>query len=132
MRIKLPNRSHKLAPAYSEPRRLTKANETTVWLDNGERWSLRCCILHRSSLRSTEQSSGIITSEPSTPEAVSLADNSDPASDSDETQGPLFTFRLPTVPSVRPPAHQGHGLVQGPRRSARVPKQRDLGPVIAH
>ena len=130
--IKLPNRSHKLAPVYSEPQRVTKANETTVWPDNGQRWSLRRCILHRSSWRSTEQSSGIITSEPSTPEAVSSADNSDPASDSDETQGLLFTFRLSTVPSVQPRAHQGHGLVQGPRRSARVPKQRDLGPVIAY
>ena len=126
VRIKLPNRSHKLAPVYSEPRRVTKANETTVWLDNGQRWSLRRCLLHRSSLRSTEQSPGTMTSSPSTPEVASSTHDSD----SDETQGPVFTFPLPTVPSVRPRTLQGQ--VQGPRRSARIAKQRDLGPVITH
>ena len=131
VRIKLPNRSHKLAPVYSEPRRVTKANETTVWLDNGQRWNLRRCLLHRSSLRSTEQSTRSMASAPSAPDAVSST-SSDSASDYDKTQGPLFTFPLPSVPSVRPPGQQRQGLIQGPRRSTRVPKQRDFGPVISH
>jgi hypothetical protein len=122
VRIKLPTRSHKLAPTYSEPRRVSKANETTVWLENGQRWSLRRCLLHRSSLRATEQSTAPMTSSS---DAASSIDDSDPAADADESQGPVFTFRLPTSP-------QAQGQVQEPRRSARVRKQRDFGPVVSH
>jgi len=32
----IPVRSHKLSPDYSEPLRVRKANETTVWLENGQ------------------------------------------------------------------------------------------------
>jgi len=45
-----------------------------------------------------------MTSSPSTPEVASSTDDSD----SGETQGPVFTFRLPTVPSVRPQTLQRH------------------------
>jgi transposase InsO family protein len=46
VRIKLPRSEHKLAPSFSEPREVKRANGRTVWLKNGQRWSVRRCILH--------------------------------------------------------------------------------------
>ena len=46
VRIRLPTRSHKLSPTYSEPRQVLKASGHTVWLSNGQRWNVRRCILH--------------------------------------------------------------------------------------
>ena len=37
VRVRIPVRPHKLSPDYSEPLRVRKANETTVWLENGQR-----------------------------------------------------------------------------------------------
>ena len=41
VRIKVPNRAHKLAPVYSDPVRVTKVAGNTVWLANGQRWIAR-------------------------------------------------------------------------------------------
>ena len=131
VQMKLSNRSHKLAPVYSEPRRKTKANENTVWLDNGQRWSLRRCLLHHSSLRSTVVAfNGTI---------IWTHDVSIIYSWSCQFDGwfrPRFwfwrdsrtiihtSFAHGTV-STTMNIEQGHSLVQGPRRSAHVPRQQD-------
>jgi transposase InsO family protein len=46
VRILLPKKDHKLAPSFSEPREVQRANRRTVWLTNGQRWSVRRCVLH--------------------------------------------------------------------------------------
>ena len=46
VRIRLPTKSHKLSPTFSEPRQVLKTSRHTVWLSNGQRWNARRCILH--------------------------------------------------------------------------------------
>ena len=48
VRIRLPTRSHKLSPTYSEPCQVLKASGHTVWLSNGQRWNVRRCMFHAS------------------------------------------------------------------------------------
>lgn len=106
VRIKLPIVSHKLAPRYSEPRAVVKAAGNTVWLQNGQRWNVRRCLLHRSTLK--QPASGMTSSvKPSMP-ASSSEDEEDP---------------IPVI--MRVPQQQV-------RRSQRVCRPRDFGPVISH
>jgi len=64
----------------------------------GQRSTLESATLSDTTfvVRSSEPLPGTMTSSPSTPEVASSTDDSD----SGETQEPVFTFRLPTVPSV--------------------------------
>jgi len=102
VRIRIPVRSHKLSPDYSEPLRVRKANETTVWLENGQRWSRRRCIKHQPAMRQPVPAQSPVQPHPTDVEA------------DDDDEGPVITF----------PANRM------PRRSSRQHRQRDLGPVI--
>ena len=117
VRIKVPNRAHKLAPVYSDPMLVTKVVGNTVWLENGQRWNVRRCLPCRSSLRQGSTSTASVTSS-NTPSP--LADTEIP-----DVQGAMFAFRLPTPP--RPAA-----VAAELRRSGRTRRPRDLGPVISH
>jgi hypothetical protein len=51
VRIRLPKRGHKLAPVYSEPHEVAKVSGNCVVLRYGQRWNLRRCLRHRTSMR---------------------------------------------------------------------------------
>ncbi len=111
VRIRLPVVPHKLAPRYSEPRAVVKAAGNTVWLQNGQRWNLRRCLLHRSVLKQ------------STPATTSSVEPPDHASSSSDEDSPMpVCLRVP----------QQQQQPQQARRSQRMRRPRDFGPVIAH
>ena len=124
VRIKVPNRAHKLAPVYSDPMRVTKVVGNTVWLENGQRWNVRRCLPHRSSLRRGSTPPTPMTSPTASP---TLADTED--TDNLDEQGATFVFRLPTT--QRPAAAEA-AVATEPRRSGRTRRPRDFGPVISH
>ena len=136
VRIKVPNRAHKLAPVYSDPVRVTKVIGNTVWLENGQRWNVRRCLPCRSSLRRESLSPTTLTSS-TTPSP--LVDTDKDLGTTDE-QGAMFVFRLPTPPgpptaATRNDASRSATTTQsatGRRRSQRTRRQRDFGPVISH
>ena len=106
VRIKLPIVPHKLAPRYSEPRTVVKAAGNTVWLQNGQRWNVRRCLLHRSVLKQPP------------PEMTSLVGPS--------VQAPLCGDEDVPVPvCMRVPQQQL-------RRSQRMRRPRDMGPAIVY
>ena len=102
IRIKLPIVSHKLAPRYSEPRAVVKAAGNTVWLQNGHRWNVRRCLLHRSVLKQPP------------PEMTS------------SVQAPLSGDEdVPVTICMREPQQQL-------RRSQRMHRPRDMGPASVY
>jgi hypothetical protein len=116
VRIKVPNRAHKLAPVFTDPVRVTKVVDNTVWLENGQRWNVRRCLPHRSSLRHGSTSPTAVTSSSSpTPETDA---------DSDE-QDAVFIVRLPKA-SAAPV------VTAALRRSERTRRPRDFGPDFSH
>jgi hypothetical protein len=118
IRVKLPTREHKLVPVFSEPFEVTRAAGNTVWLKNGKRWNVRRCIRHRSSLKPT-------TPRPVTPSVALL-----PQSTANEQEDDLATFSF----QMGEPAAAAAAAAEqnGPRRSARVRRPRDFGPVVRH
>ena len=102
VRIKLPIVSHKLAPRYSEPRAVVKAAGNTVWLQNGQRWNVRRCLLHRPVLK---QPPPKMTSSVQVP----LSGDED----------------VPVPVCMRVPQQQL-------RRSQRMRRPRDMGPAIVY
>ena len=109
VRIKLPIVSHKLAPKYSEPRAVVKAVGNTVWLQNGQRWNVRRCLLYRSILK---QPAPEMTSSAKPPLQV-------PSSMEEDVPVPVC-MRVP------------HQQPQQLRRSQRRRRAIDFGPVISH
>ena len=105
VRIRLPTREHKLSPVYSEPRLVARANDTTVWLANGQRWNRRRCLIHRPLLKS--QSKNI--------EEQHQGEHCD-FYESDDIDTTQFTF--PAGPQLR--------------RSTRQRRARDFGPFIRY
>jgi len=61
VRVCIPVRSDKLSLDYSEPLRVRKANETTVWLENGQRWSRRRCTIASSINQHETTDAGSVT-----------------------------------------------------------------------
>ena len=109
VRIKLPTVSHKLAPRYSEPRAVVKAVGNTVWLQNGQRWNVRRCLLRRSTLK--QPAPGMTSAiKPPVQEPSSM-----------EEEGPITVYMR--VPQQQP---------QQVRRSQRLRRPMDFGPVISH
>ena len=125
VRIKVPNRAHKLAPVYSDLVRVIKVVGDTVWLKNGQRWNVRCCLSCHSSLRRESPSPTSLTSS-TTPSPLAGTDEDEP--------GAVFVFRLPTL--LRPTAVAARSATTegatGPRRSQRIHRPRDVGPVVSH
>ena len=111
VRIRLPIVSHKLAPRYSEPRAVVKAAGNTVWLQNGQRWNVRRCLLHRSVLKQPA---------PEMMSSVKLSVQAPSSSDED----------VPMPVCMRVPQQQQQP--QQLRRSQRMRRPRDFGPAIAH
>lgn len=130
VRYQLPNRPHKLSPVYSGPVQVSKASGNTVWLTNGQRWNVRRCILHRSSLKSTVTSSSSSAS-PSSPMSAPASDtakinnNNSDGDDDDNDDLPRSQFCMHSHQQQ----HQQHQTV---RRSQRRRVQRDFGPVISY
>jgi hypothetical protein len=125
VRIRLPRQSHKLANRYSEPRKVVQSSRHTVWLENGQRWNVRRCLLHRSSVSATQSTdSSRVTADPSPAQS---------GTDSDE-EGPTFSFAVRPPTLLNGPSGQSSASPRppGPRRSSRVRKQRDFGPVVRH
>ena len=46
VRIKHPVRDNKLSPTFTAPFKVRRSNGRTVWLENGQRWNVRRCVLH--------------------------------------------------------------------------------------
>ena len=113
VRIRLPIVSHKLAPRYSEPRAVVKAAGNTVWLQNGQRWNVRRCLLHRSVLK-----------QPAPEMMSSVKPSVQAPSNSDED--------VPMPVCMRVPQQQQQPQPQQLRRSQRMRRPRDFGPAIAH
>ena len=111
VRILLPRRAHKLARFYSGPHPVKDVRGNMVLLQNGQRWNLRRCIRHRSSL----------SAKSSLQDAEMLEDVHDPDPASFD-----FAIDSQAVPG------QVQGQPPSLRRSSRTVKQRDFGPVISH
>jgi hypothetical protein len=109
VRILLPRRAHKLAPTYSEPRVIERVSGNMVRLQNGQCWNVRRCILHRSVLKKKLNNS-VLSSAPVT---VSLESDND---------NDILSYDLSVFPSSQTVL----------RRSSRIRKQRDFGPVVSH
>jgi hypothetical protein len=110
VRIRIPNPRHKLAPVYSEPLVVNKAVGNTVWLANGQRWNVRRCLRHKSSLSTSLPVPTGVNSSNVVP--VADAENSD-----SDIAGPVFEFSRKQ---------------QHPRRSQRVIRPRDFGPYVRY
>jgi hypothetical protein len=115
VRLLLPRRSHKLARTFSDPHLVVKVTGNTVFLENGQRWNVRRCVLYRSSLKRRQQSEPSSSSE-------QLAAPAEPS----EEDCAVFDIPLLTSPA------QGPGQAVPLRRSARVHRRVDYGPVISH
>jgi hypothetical protein len=120
IRVKLPTRAHKLAPVFSEPFEIAKAAGNTVWLTNGKRWNVRRCIRHKSAMTSSTQHPIAASSAAAAAAATPLIN--DEENEDSATFG--FSFGSPEVTT-------GSGQ-NGPRRSGRIRRPRDFGPVIQH
>jgi len=107
VRIKLPIVSHNLAPKYSEPRAVVKAAGNTIWLQNGQRWNVRRCLLHRSVLKE------------SAPEMMSSVKPPVQTPSSTDEDAPM-----PVCLRVQQP--------QQLRRSQCMRRPRDFGPAIVY
>ena len=117
VRILLPKQLHKLAATFSEPRQVERVNGNWIKLCNGQTWNLRRCIKHRLPLKSARAVGNNPSDNVTQPETeVDSSDNI-----------PSFNFALPPDQTA-----QGHGQILAPRRSNRIPQQRDFGPVISH
>ena len=103
VRVRLPVRSHKMAPNYSEPLRVRKANGTTVWSDNGQRWSRRRCIKHQQAVKQQIPAQPPVQPHPGPTDV-----------EADDDEGPIITFQ--PSPMLR--------------RSTRQRRQRDFSPFI--
>jgi hypothetical protein len=135
VRIRLPRRSHKLAPTYSEPFEVDKVKGNCVVLRNGQRWNLRRCLRHRTCLRQPSTERAELGEQPS-----SRPSAPPPSQDSEQDDVAVFTF--PTQLAVPPVAPQAAAQAapprlvatdqQVPRRSRRVFKQRDFGPFVRY
>ena len=71
VRIRLPRRSHKLAPMYSEPFEVARVNGNCVVLRNGQRWNLRRCLHHRTIMRNPSTNREQSSTQHSPPPAAS-------------------------------------------------------------
>ena len=136
VRIQLPRRSHKLAPKYSELHEVVKVNGNCVVLRNGQRWNLRRCLRHKTSLRSSSADRAQPGEQPS-PQL------SPTQPDSELEDGAEFTFTtLPpaVLPSVAAAAVADQTIQQRPetadrpavRRSDRICRSRDFGPFVKY
>ena len=110
------NHAHKLAPVSTDPVRVTKVVDNTVWLKNGQRWNVRRCLPHRSSLRH----------ELTLPMSMTSSSKLSPETDADsDEQDALFIFRLPKA--------SGAPMVSAELRcSGRARRPRDFGSDFSH
>ncbi len=141
VRIKRPVLEHKLSPAYSEPVEVRRVSGNTVWLVNGKCWNVRRCLLHVPATKPVSQHHQQ-QQQPASDTASEVPD------DDDDVEAPdafpvVVTRRQPAPPVVQARAgqqqqqqHQQTRLVrpqqQQLRRTSRVSKQVDFGPVIRH
>lgn len=120
VRIRLPRRRHKLAPAYSEPFEVAGVKGNCVMLRNGQRWNLRRCLKHRTSLqRSSAQQAQRGEQQPT---------ESTPPPSEGELDG-TAEFIFPTGNTTQPQPSADRVL---PRRSHRSRRPRDFGPYVRY
>jgi hypothetical protein len=133
VRILLPNRAHKLSPSYSEPTRVSKANDNTVWLENGQRWNVRRGILHTPKGRSPHSTPA---SKDQSNQQHQLPPQEIDDDDTDE-QNERWPFNLNvegahTATNATRPIQQERQAGSLPRRSARVSVPKNYGPFIRY
>lgn len=135
IRIRLPRRNHKLAPTYSEPFEIARVNGNCVILCNGQRWNLRRCLRHRTSMRSpsVDRAQSDVQRTPSAqhPPPLEVIDSDDVA----EFIFPAWSTVSSTSPadttnSTQPQPVSADHLI--PRRSNRVCRPRDFGPFVKY
>lgn len=154
VRIRLPTRQHKLAPAYSEPRLVEAVRGNCVVLSNGQRWNLRRCLRHQPSLRSSAaerpgdralsiaEDSTSSTSNPSTaaplpaeqhmPSSLRATVREPSSLEQDENDGETvfrFPFRRQSLNLSLAPAA---AAPRGRRRSTRVRRPRDFSSFVLY
>lgn len=124
IRIKLPSIPHKLAPAYSEQRRVRRAAGNTVWTDDGKKWNVRRCILSRSSIkhRHSALSTETAVGDPP-PEQRKDKEASRRTAETDDNEAPTFSMPLPSVNVERTPQPD---CGTAPRRSTRIRRPPDF------
>jgi hypothetical protein len=115
VRIMLPRRSHKLAAKYSNPFPVGRVSGNTVYLVDGRRWNLRRCIRHQAA-KDSESS-----------QAAPSADMSSESESEEAEDSPQFL-----LPAVDQPAVPVLAAPVAVRRSTRVRRQVDFGPVLKH
>lgn len=130
VRIRLPRRSHKLAPTYSEPLEVARVSGNCVVLCNGQRWNLRRCLRHRTSMRSQSADHAQLGEQPPTLQPQL-------PHDSELDDAAEFTF---PAQSALPAAAAAHATQPSTvaadrpilRRSHRVSRPRDFGPFVKY
>ena len=132
VRIRLPRRSHKLAPTYSEPLEVARVSGNCVVLRNGQRWNLRRCLRHRTCMRSQSADHAQLGEQPSTLQSQLPHD-----SELDD----VAEFTFPAQSALQPAAAAAAQATQPRtvaadqpilRRSHRVSRPRDFGPFVKY
>jgi transposase InsO family protein len=126
VRIRLPSRAHKLALLYSKPFQVTAIRGNCVVLENGQRWNLRRCLRHQSSLRpslahGTENQSVVQPSQSARQHLPPPQHDTEP----EESDAAYFTFE--TLAAAQPQAGPS-----GPRRSNRVRRHKNFSSFIKY
>jgi hypothetical protein len=118
VRLLLPRRNHKLAPVYSNPYKVRRVAGNCVTLENGQKWNVRRCLLHKSILKQT----AVQSEEQQTVSGRSTSADTD---DSDSDESTTFTFQSSNSSSQQ---RQSNDNEQTLRRSQRNRRPRDFGP----
>jgi hypothetical protein len=121
IRVRLPSPGHKLAPVYSDPVRVTKAQGNTVWTTDGKRWNVRRCIKVQSAMRQRrnedDRANSVVPSGTSSQRAADDGDNTEPSGDTITfNSGPDANDFAPAPPDLR--------------RSSRARRSTDFGPFV--
>ncbi len=136
VRTRIPVRSHKLAPMWSEPQRVVAICGPSVVVENGRRWNIASCLLHRPLLKSAPQARLLTDTNNATSQASHKGSAAPTVSNTPDTVPPLlYEFRsTPAQPVAREPAAVAAANaadsvpfpLQAVRRSTRpsVPPQR--------
>jgi transposase InsO family protein len=134
VRIHRPTRSHKLAPTYSDPLQVARANGNTVWLTNGQRWNVRRCLLHRASFKASadrpdlaKQSQSTIPPGHAGGEKINL-----PSSDEEHEDEPTFRFAIAQQRASNAAPGTVTAAAQPRRHSSRARCPRNFDPYVLY
>jgi hypothetical protein len=139
VRIRRPTRSHKLAPTYSDPLQVARANGNTVWLTNGQRWNVRRCLLHRASIKASADRPDLAKQSQSTippgRPAVGHAGGEKidlPSSDEEHEDEPTFRFAIAQQRVSNAAPGTVTAAAQPRRHSSRARCPRNFDPYVLY